>query len=402
MKQETEQRGEPEAPLVTAQGTRKGWIGLAFGIVGIALVFVHFFLGVVAGGIGAYYASGARRESQDQRVPLAGLIASAAAIITALVVVFATRLDCNSGLIGPTLAEGLVLGFLYALIALGYTMVYGVLKLINFAHDAVFMVGGVGAFYVFGRFLGIDSPFSGAVLILMLLAVLVVGAIASATGAVVLERTAYRPLRRRHAARLSYLISAIGASFFATYLFQQDFLLGPAKRQFPNIMATEEAFTVLDSRVNNKDFLIVIAVLTCLFLLDRLINQTRTGRSIRALSEDLVGSQLMGVNVDRVIVTTFLVGGFFGGVAGALYGIQFGNIAWNMGFIFGIKAFTAAVLGGIGNIRGAMLGGIMLGLIENMSVVCIGSQWKNVVAFVVLPLVLIFRPTGIMGERIGG
>ncbi|MDQ3985401.1 MAG: branched-chain amino acid ABC transporter permease [Actinomycetota bacterium] len=311
-------------------------------------------------------------------------------------------MDCNTGLIGPTLIEGLILGFLYALIALGYTMVYGVLKLINFAHDAVFMIGGVGAFYVFGRFLGLTDPFSGGALMVVVLAVLVVGALASAMGAVVLERTAYRPLRRRNAARLSYLISAIGASFFATYLFQQNFLLGPAKRQFPNVMASDAAFTLFDSQVNNKDVLIVIAVIACLIILDRLINQTRTGRSIRALSEDLVAAQLMGVNVNRVIVTTFVVGGFFGGVAGALYGIQFGNVAWNMGFIFGIKAFTAAVLGGIGNIRGAMLGGIMLGLIENMSVVCISSQWKNVVAFVVLPLVLIFRPTGIMGERIGG
>jgi branched-chain amino acid transport system permease protein len=110
----------------------------------------------------------------------------------------------------------------------------------------------------------------------------------------------------------------------------------------------------------------------------------------------------MGVNVSRVIVTTFVIGGFFGGVAGALYGVQFGNVAWNMGFLPGVKAFTAAVLGGIGNIRGAMLGGVLLGIIENMSTVCIGSQWSNVVAFVVLPLVLIFRPTGILGERIGG
>jgi branched-chain amino acid transport system permease protein len=145
-----------------------------------------------------------------------------------------------------------------------------------------------------------------------------------------------------------------------------------------------------------------VTAIIFLFLLDRLINKTTTGRSIRALSEDIVAAQLMGVNVTRVIVTTFLIGGFFGGVAGTLYGLQFGNVTWNMGFIPGIKAFTAAVLGGIGNIRGAMLGGLLLGLIENMSVVCIGSEWKNVIAFAVLPLVLIIRPTGIMGERIGG
>ena len=311
-------------------------------------------------------------------------------------------MDCNTALLGPTFVQGLILGSIYALIALGYTMVYGVLKLINFAHDAVFMVGGAAAYYVFGQFLGITEPKTGLELIVILLAVLMVGGLFSALGAAVLERAAYRPLRRRHASRLSYLISAIGASFFVTYLFQQGFLLGAAKRQFPNVMRTERAFELFGSRVNNKDVLIVLTAIVCLVILDRLINKTRTGLSIRALSEDPIAAQLMGVNTDKVIVTTFLIGGFFGGVAGSLYGLQFGNVAWNMGFIPGIKAFTAAVLGGIGNIRGAMLGGVMLGLLENMSVVCIGSEWKNVVAFTVLPLVLIFRPTGIMGERIGG
>lgn len=311
-------------------------------------------------------------------------------------------MDCNTGLLGPTFVQGLILGFIYALIALGYTMVYGVLKLINFAHDAVFMFGGVIAFYAIGSWLGLVDPFTGLGLIAVLLLVLVIGGAASSGGAMLLERTAYRPLRKRHAARLSYLISAIGASFFATYLFQQQFLLGPAKRSFPNVMKSEQAFELFGSIVTNVEVLIVVTAIVCLILLDRLINKTKTGRSIRALSEDVVAAQLMGVNVNRVIVLTFAIGGFFGGVAGSLYGLQFGNVVWNMGFIPGVKAFTAAVLGGIGNIRGAMLGGLLLGLIENMSVVCIGAEWKNVVAFIVLPLVLILRPTGILGERIGG
>jgi branched-chain amino acid transport system permease protein len=312
-------------------------------------------------------------------------------------------LDCNFDLAGPLLVQGVILGFLYALIALGYTMVYGVLKLINFAHDAVFMVGGVAIFYVFGEFLGVQGPYHGLTLILMLFAVLIVGGLASSLAAAALERTAYRPLRKRNAARLSYLISAIGASFFLTYLFQQGFLLGPAKRTTPEILAADQLnVNIFGSVVTSPQLLIVIAGIVCLVLLDRLINQTRTGRSIRALSEDPVAAQLMGVNVDRVIVTTFMIGGFFGGVAGSLYALRFGNVVWNMGFIPGIKAFTAAVLGGIGNIRGAMLGGLLLGLIENLSTVCIGAEWKNVVAFTLLPLVLIFRPTGIMGERIGG
>lgn len=311
-------------------------------------------------------------------------------------------MDCNTALIGPTFVQGVILGSIYALIALGYTMVYGVLKLINFAHDAVFMVGGAAAFYVFGQWIGITEPSSGIALFGLLIALLLVGGVASAFGATLLERGAYRPLRKRHATRLSYLISAIGASFFVTYLFQQSFLLGAAKRQFPPIIQSQKAFDLFGSRVNNTDVLIVVTAVVCLVLLDRIINKTRTGLSIRALSEDSVAAQMMGVNVNRVIVTTFVIGGFFGGIAGTLSGLQFGNVAWNMGFIPGVKAFTAAVLGGIGNIRGAMLGGLALGLIENMSVVCLGAEWKNVVAFTVLPLVLIFRPTGLLGERIGG
>jgi branched-chain amino acid transport system permease protein len=314
-------------------------------------------------------------------------------------------LNCDLGLVGPTFVTGIILGFLYALIALGYTMVYGVLKLINFAHDAIFMVGGVAAFYVFGEWMGVTGSKAGLTLVVMLLGMLLVGGIAAALAATLLERTAYRPLRRRNAARLSYLISAIGASFFATYLFQQDFLLGPGQRNFPGILAADsEAFSVnvLGSRVTNPEILVVVGALLCFVFLDRLINQTSTGRSIRALSEDPVASQLMGINVDKVIVTTFVIGGFFGGIAGAMYGLLFGNVVWNMGFIPGIKAFTAAVLGGIGNIRGAVLGALLLGLVENMSTVCLAAEWKNVVAFTLLPLVLIFRPTGILGERIGG
>jgi branched-chain amino acid transport system permease protein len=314
--------------------------------------------------------------------------------------------DCQPALLGPALVTGVTLGLLYALIALGYTMVYGVLKLINFAHDAVFAIGGIAVYYVVGQWLGINGPFdNAAALIAMILLVLLVGGIASSGGAVLLERVAYRPLRRRHAARLSYLISAIGASFFATYTFQQNFMLGPAKRGFPDIFASgPDAFEVhvLGSRVIAPEILLIVASIVCFVILDRIINQTNTGRSIRALSEDPVAAQLMGINVDRVIVTTFVIGGFFGGIAGALYGVVFGNVVWNMGFIPGIKAFTAAVLGGIGNIRGAFLGAVLLGLIENVSTVCISAEWKNVIAFTLLPLVLIFRPTGILGERIGG
>lgn len=311
--------------------------------------------------------------------------------------------NCTSSLIGPTFVTGVILGFLYALIALGYTMVYGVLKLINFAHDAVFMIGGVFVFYLVGQILGL-APVSGPLLIAMLLGVLILGAIGSSTGAMILERAAYRPLRRRGAARLTYLIGAIGASFFATYLFQQSFLLGAAKRTFPQVMesSNDTAFELFGANVLNIDWILILTAIVCFILLDRLIRQTKTGASIRALSEDVVASQLMGINVDRVILATFIIGGFFAGVAGVLNGLRFGFVEWDIGFLPGIKAFTAAVLGGIGNIRGAMLGGVLLGIIENMSAVCISTQWKSVVAFSILVIVLIVRPTGILGERIGG
>ena len=312
-------------------------------------------------------------------------------------------MDCNTGLIGPQVVTGLILGFLYALIALGYTMVYGVLKLINFAHDVVFALGGIFVFYLFGQWIGITEPQTGPTLILVVTLALVAGGIASGIGAATLERLAYRPLRRRNAARLSYLITAIGASFFMTYMFQQDFFLGAGRRQFPHYMDTfSQAFNLFGANVTDIMFLLVMTSIVCLILLDRLINQTRTGASIRALSEDITAAQLMGVNIDRVITTTFVIGGFFAGVAGVLFSMRFGNVVFNMGFIPGLKAFTAAVLGGIGNIRGAMVGALALGLIENVSTVCVGAEWHNVVAFTVLVLVLVFRPTGILGEKIGG
>ena len=313
-------------------------------------------------------------------------------------------MDCNTALIGPQVVTGLILGFLYALIALGYTMVYGVLKLINFAHDVIFATGGIFIFYMFGIWFGVTEPLTGPALMLAVTVALLAGGLAASVSAAALERFAYRPLRKRNAARLSYLITAIGASFFMTYMYQQDFLLGAGKRPFPNFMNSQSAIfeNLLNTRVTDIMFLLVITSIICLVILDRFINQTRTGASIRALSEDITAAQLMGVNIDRVIVTTFVVGGFFAGVAGVLYGMRFGNVVFNMGFIPGLKAFTAAVLGGIGNIRGAMIGGVGLGLIEHVSSVCIGSEWKNVVAFSVLVLVLVFKPTGILGERMGG
>ena len=307
-------------------------------------------------------------------------------------------MSCNTGAFGDLLVTGLILGSIYALIALGYTMVYGVLKLINFAHDAIFMIGAASAFYILGEWLDFTTPEAGIILLAILGFGLIASGASSAGAAVLLERLAYRPLRKRGAARLAFLISAVGASFFMTYLFQQEFLLGTREHPFPAFMETQRAVTVLGAQVNNRRVLTVLAVIVLFIFLDFFVRKTRTGRSIRAVAQDIDASRLMGVNVDRVIVTTFFVGGFFGGIAGFLYGLVFSKVAWNLGFIPGIKAFTAAVLGGIGNIRGALFGGFALGLIENLSTLCIGTQWKNPIAFGILVAVLVFRPTGILGE----
>ena len=307
-------------------------------------------------------------------------------------------MDCNTGAFADLLVTGLILGAIYALIALGYTMVYGVLKLINFAHDSIFMIGAASAYYLFAVWLSFTEPKAGLALIALLLVGLAFSAAASGGAALALERFAYRPLRRRGAARLSFLIAAVGASFFLTYLFQQEFLLGVQEHRFPGFMQSEKAFEIAGATVSNKRVLAVLAAIALFIFLDYFVRKTRTGRSIRAVSEDIDAARMMGVNVDRVVATTFFVGGFFGGIAGFLYGLVFNKVSWNLGFIPGIKAFTAAVLGGIGNIRGALLGGLLLGLVENLSTLCIGTEWKNPIAFSILVLVLIFRPTGILGE----
>jgi branched-chain amino acid transport system permease protein len=162
------------------------------------------------------------------------------------------------------------------------------------------------------------------------------------------------------------------------------------------------AFTVLGVPIDSQTILVVVVAIAMLVILDYVVNRTRAGQGIRAVAEDPETASLMGVDIDRIVVLTFFIGGLMAGAAGMLYGLFFGNAQFNMGFVPGIKAFTAAVLGGIGNIRGAMLGGILLGMIENLGVACTAAQWQNVIAFIVLVGVLMFRPTGLLGERVGG
>jgi branched-chain amino acid transport system permease protein len=307
---------------------------------------------------------------------------------------------------------GLVLGALYAMIALGYTMVYGVLQLLNFAHSEVFMVGSFAGLYAL-KWLGVDQPRSGIGLVLTLVVALVPAMVFAALTAVGMERIAYRPLRRRGASRLAYLIAAIGVSLFLSNLFllmdgkphlglpfDWPAIAGAAPVAMPPLLERHQVFSVLGVGIDTMQILIVVVALGMMLILDAFVRKTRMGLGIRSVAEDPDTASMMGVNINRVIVITFAVGGLMAGAAGLLYGMNFGVTQFNIGFIPGIKAFTAAVLGGIGNIRGAVLGGFLLGLVENLGIACVSAQWKDVIAFAVLVGVLMFRPTGILGEQV--
>jgi branched-chain amino acid transport system permease protein len=309
--------------------------------------------------------------------------------------------------------NGLTLGAIYAMLALGYTMVYGVLQLINFAHSEIFMIGTVVTLYAIRNWFGLSEPVVGITLVLVIIGTLIPAMIASGGAAVLLERLAYRPLRRRGAPRLSFLISAIGASLFLQYLFvlmdgrhyilffRLPNILGPSPAPIPDVWTTHTVFTVFGTNWTNKQLAVIFVALVMLFVLDRFVRTTRLGRGIRAVAQDPEVASMMGVNIDRIVVTTFFVGGVMAGAAGVMYVLVLGIPAfWYIGFIPGIKAFAAAVLGGIGNIRGAMLGGVVLGMVEAYAVPCFGADWIDVTAFAVLVLVLLFRPTGLLGEEV--
>jgi branched-chain amino acid transport system permease protein len=304
----------------------------------------------------------------------------------------------------PSTIDGLVVGSIYALFALGYTMVYGVLKLINFAHSEVFMVGTVAMYGVLVA-LDVKSAQTGAALVGLILLCVVTAMAASGLTAVFLERAAYRPLRRRGGSRLAALITAIGMSF-ALQEFFAIFVLGKPsdpKRDptpFVSIMNNTVLFNIGRGQVTTIDVLIVATGVIMMFALDRMVNTTRLGRGIRAVAQDPETSTLMGVNLDRVIMYTFLIGGLMAGIAATLWGIRYAFTAYNVGQLPGIRAFTAAVLGGIGNLRGALIGGLAIGLLQFYGASIFGTQWQDPVVFSVLVLVLLIRPTGILGESL--
>jgi branched-chain amino acid transport system permease protein len=355
--------------------------------------------------------------------------------------------------------SGVALGLIYALIALGYTMVYGVLRLINFAHSEIFMVGTFGVLISLTQVFGInlfedgEYPYrSGIALVMILIGSTVAAMVVSGAGAVVLERTAYRPLRGagdtfgavvlafltgliasflftdammtnlmiaavitgplavvyvrifrkgRQAPRLAFLISAIGASMAVA---EAVATWGRDERvmyKTPRVLEKKVLFNFFGADVRIDYVIVALGAILMMTSLLLFVNRTRLGRGIRAVAQDAETARILGVNVNSVILVTFLLGGAMAGGAAMMFTLVYDQTRFNIGFLLGVKSFTAAVLGGIGNIKGALLGGIVLGLAENYGSAIFGGQWKDVIAFIVLLVVLMFRPTGILGESLG-
>jgi branched-chain amino acid transport system permease protein len=291
--------------------------------------------------------------------------------------------------------NGLTLGALYALIALGYSMVYGILQLLNFAHGDVYMVGAFVGFGVLMLLAPDNQPLlpSWAVILAMLLvAMLVCG-----TLGVVIEWFAYRPLR--NAPRIAPLISALGVSFFIQNAMLLTLSASDRVVKTELLLSPRLGIDLGPARLSAVRAVIIVTAILLMVALNYLVRRTRLGRAMRAVAIDREAAAMMGVDVDRVIVMTFFLGSALAGAAGVLFGLTFTRITYLMGFTAGLKGFTAAVLGGIGNIPGAMLGGLLLGLAENLAI-GVSSTYKDLIAFVVLVLVLLVRPTGLLGARV--
>lgn len=288
------------------------------------------------------------------------------------------------------LLNGLTLGAIYALIALGYTMVYGVIQLINFAHGEVFMVGAYLTLTLMGLLAGLVWPWWGVLLLCGVGAMAACGLLGFG-----MERIAYRPIRR--AQRLNALITAIGMSFVLQNAVM--LLYGATDRQVPNLIPSIR-WNLGGVTLTVMQVVIWITAGVLMLGLQLLVMSTRRGMAMRATAQDLTACALLGIPVNRVIADTFAVGSALAAIGGLLFGLQYGTINFHDGYLMGLKAFTAAVLGGIGNIPGAMAGGLVLGLLEGLGAGYLSAQWKNVFAFVILVILLLFRPTGLCGERV--
>ena len=297
--------------------------------------------------------------------------------------------------IGNNLVAGLSNGAIWALIALGYTLVYGIIELINFAHGEVFMIGSFTAFALYGT-LGLTLATGTLGLVAGLLVILVLSMLVSGSLNVMIERVAYRPLRG--APKLAPLITAVGVSFILQNV--GILWLGSSQRGIPDLIrAQHELFSVAGVEVSRADLLAVVVTIPLVYLLTAFVNRSRLGKAMRATAQDPEAARLMGINVDTTISLTFLLGGLLAGAAGLIYALYQTNVWYFQGFTAGLIAFTAAVMGGIGNLRGAVLGGLIIGIIQQISDNRIGNEWTPAVVFAYLVLIMVVRPQGLIGEE---
>ena len=286
------------------------------------------------------------------------------------------------------LINGLSLGSIYALIALGYTMVYGILKFINFAHGEIFMLGAFFGYYL-ARSLGIDAPNIPMALVIMLLTMA-----ATAIIGVTIEKLAYKPLR--NSSKLTVLITAIGVSLFLQYTGQ--LLFGADPKSFPTIIENI-SFNVFGATIGSNQIVVIISALLMMLGLRFIVMKTKMGIAIRAVSNNLTAASLMGININNVISFTFALGSSLAGAAGILYSINYPSIDPLMGMLPGLKAFIAAVLGGIGNFPGAAVGGLIIGLVETFTVGYLSPTYRDAIAFAILIIILLVKPTGLFGKK---
>ncbi len=290
--------------------------------------------------------------------------------------------------------NGLALGAIYALIALGYTMVYGIIELINFAHGDVYTLGTFFSLMIL-TLLGVTGVVTGPMLIVIVIVTILGAMVLCGLTGVIIERVAYR--RLRNAPRLAPLITAIGMSFILENLMQ--YWRGPSPVPFPQLMPNPQ-FVFGTVTIGAKQIGVIVLAVVLMIVLQAFIQRTRLGKAMRATAQDRDAALLMGIDVNTTIALTFLIGSALAGAAGFVSGVYYGSTWFFNGFAAGLKAFTAAVLGGIGNIAGAMLGGFLIGLIEALTTQFISDQWANVVVFSVLVLALIFKPNGLLGQSL--
>lgn len=322
----------------------------------------------------------------------------AVALIAILLVALLIQAVANPGQFVSQLLIGITNGAVIALIALGYTLVYGIIELINFAHGDNFMIGSFVGLTLLAGF-GIFAPISGDsgtfIKILGVLLALVVAMVVCGFVNVAIERIAYKPLR--NSPRLAVLITAIGMSF----ILQNIGLVwkGPAQVPFPELISSANIFPGDAINFRWKDLFVIAATVPLLLGLSYFIKNTKQGKAMRAVAQDKEAAAMVGINVNRTISITFLLGGILAGASGVMYGLFNGITVFNVGFTQGLYAFTAAVLGGIGNLTGAVVGGFLIGIIGSMADQYIGARWSAIVIFGVLVLVLVFRPRGLLGDR---